>query len=357
MMGSSRLSLRRVLFFALTLIARGAAAGAESTVNGNDAVHFDMERLIAADPYDAAALEERFAASRDSRGAGGSEEKDLSALAVGYALARAKALAGSPAEARKTLEKTEAMLRRIRGDGALRATISAHVYLELIVDGPTWVLYNPSLESAIAAMAEAGAPQADISYVEAKRLALFPPEIGGDPARSLALFDSIGEGRGLFEFAARYASALIAAGDRKRAREMLESRAAADGRDAGAADLLGRLRAEDSGAAVKAVVLPSGTRIARDMIAKAIRLRAGMVLSARAADEDLGRLGELPGVARADIRCRYDEGSNEVEVEYRVAEERSRSLSIFASKPRACSSRERNSRSTTSIESWRKNGS
>ena len=218
-----RIHLIRALIFGAALFLNSAFAGAEPTGGAGTAVLFNMQELLDVEPYDIGALEELFASGCGESNAGVSNEAGISAPAAGFALARALSLSGEPEKARKALEKTASLLGKGRDPDAAGTTLAAHVFLELIVDGPTWMRYDLDLENAIAAMEKTGAPQPDVTYVKAKRFTLFPPEIGGDLVRGLELFASIAGEDTLFEYSTRYASALIAVGNRAEARALWKS--------------------------------------------------------------------------------------------------------------------------------------
>lgn len=221
------------------------------------------------------------------------------------------------------------------GDASgLIVILKAHIYLELIYDASSWSRFNGELTDTVYRMREIGVPEADIDFVEAKRLMLFPPEAGGDLERSLELFSALADEKTLLELAVFHAAALTAADRGGEALVVLRDAHQAAPGDAAVADALAAREIETAGPTITEIRYADEYRTRATSLDSALRIAVGSRLTENDAASSVAGLIELPTVVNAGLVYHYDHydhSADTVEIEVAIREAADRSLTVALS--------------------------
>lgn len=248
---------------------------------------------------------------------------DLASGVIAYRLVHEALRSNDVETARAAAEEVDALLTRAiesGGETAQQAHLYlAHMYLELIIDAATWFAYQPRLELHRSAFVAHGGNGNDLAYLEAKKMLLFPPSMGGDPERAREILTNLAEYDDQYEAEYFLARSYLLDGDAETAFELL---AGYPGETLSAAsqELARRLEIEIAAPRIRSVSLESNPRAANPLVSSAILLTPGAELAAADSVETLHRLGSLPGVSGASVEYDYDQARNEVDVFLSVTE-------------------------------------
>ena len=287
---------------------------------------FNMSTLLGIDSYDAQSVMTRYQELKI--------ETSVKAAAAAFTASRSSARANQLKNAQMLAHEAESLLGTIEireNENGILAVLAAHIYLELILDSASWTKYNPMLEQAVQSIHSADVPEADILFIEAKRLFLFPPEAGGDLLEGVRLFDKLADGSELFEFSAFHAKALLAVGERDRARMILEERLSINSTDEAARGVLDHMTIEDIKPVILSIRFPGNIRTAQSIIQQALTIEPYGILTPSEATLTIQNLKEIPSITDAVMWYEYIPSSQSVNIELFIQETNDRSITMFLS--------------------------